>query len=300
MTSPPGACARAATVSRVGTRPRPRSMRQISVYVDGIRGVELPRGGRAAGRDGESMADHTDQPILIGDCRIRLMRGGTGAPLLFLHGGGGAGIWLPAMARLAKKFDVIVPEHPGFGQSDTPAWLDTIADLANFYLDFLEQLDLRVVHLAGSSLGGWIAAELAVRNCSRLASLILIASAGLRVKGVPSGDNFIWSPEELARNLYYDQSFAERVLAHVPSEEEADLALTNRFMAAKLGWEPRWFNPTLERWLHRIDVPTLVLWGAEDKFLPSQYAARWRERVPGALVETIPACGHLPHIEKAD
>ena len=75
------------------------------------------------------MADHTDQPIMIADCRIRLMRGGTGAPLVFLHGGGGAGIWLPAMARLAKKFDVIVPEHPGFGQSDTPAWLDTIADL---------------------------------------------------------------------------------------------------------------------------------------------------------------------------
>ena len=110
------------------------------------------------------MADHTDQMISIRDCRIRLMRGGTGAPLLFLHGGGGAGIWLPSMAALAKKFDVIAPEHPGFGASDTPPWLDNVADLAYFYLDFLEQLDLRGVHLVGSSLGGWIAAELAVRN----------------------------------------------------------------------------------------------------------------------------------------
>jgi len=83
------------------------------------------------------------------------------------------------MAELAKRFDVIVPEHPGFGASDTPAWLDTVGDLANFYLDFLDALDLRGVHLVGSSLGGWIAADLAVRNASRLASLTLIGAAGI-------------------------------------------------------------------------------------------------------------------------
>ena len=76
--------------------------------------------------------------------------------------------------------------------------------------------------------------------------------------------------------------------------------LANRFMAARLGWQPRWFNPALERWLHRIKVPTLVLWGADDKLLPCAYAKRWQERVPGARVEIIPACGHLAHIEKAD
>ena len=128
------------------------------------------------------MADHTDEMISIRGCRIRVMRGGSGTPLLFLHGGGGAGIWLPSMAALAKKFDVLVPEHPGFGDSDTPPWLDNVADLANFYLDFLEQLDLRGVHLIGSSLGGWIAAELAVRNTSRLASLTLVGSAGIYVE----------------------------------------------------------------------------------------------------------------------
>ncbi|MFL5046604.1 MAG: alpha/beta fold hydrolase, partial [Xanthobacteraceae bacterium] len=169
-----------------------------------------------------------------------------------------------------------------------------------YYLDFLDELGAQRVHLVGHSLGGWIAAELAVRNCARLATLTLIAPAGIRVKGVPMGDNFIWSPEETARNLFYDQSFAEKMLAQVPSEEEADRALTNRFMAAKLGWEPRWFNPSLERWLHRIKVPTLVLWGADDKFLPSRYAELWGERVPGAKVELIPRCGHLPHIEKAE
>ncbi len=120
------------------------------------------------------------------------------------------------------------------------------------------------------------------------------------MKGVPSGDSFIWSPEELARNLFHDQSFAETMLAQVPSEEEADRALTNRFMAAKLGWEPRWFNPALERWLHRVAVPTLVLWGADDKIMPSRYAELWGERVPHATVDVIPQCGHLPLIEKAD
>src|SRR4030095_16153556 len=112
------------------------------------------------------MRDYSTSTISIRDCRIRLMRGGAGAPLLFLHGGGGLGIWLPCMAQLAKKFDVIAPEHPGFGASDTPAWLDTIGDLANFYLDFLDQLDLRGGHLVGSSLRGWLRAGLAVRTAA--------------------------------------------------------------------------------------------------------------------------------------
>jgi pimeloyl-ACP methyl ester carboxylesterase len=140
----------------------------------------------------------------------------------------------------------------------------------------------------------------AVRNCARIKTLTLISPAGLRVKGVPMGDNFIWSPEEAARNLFHDQSFAERAIALTPSEEDADRMLANRFMAARLGWQPRWFNPALERWLHRIKVPTLVLWGEDDKLLPCAYAARWKERVPAARVEIIPACGHLGHIEKAD
>src|ERR1700751_4082054 len=115
------------------------------------------------------MADHSTSTMAIRDCRIRVMRGGAGPPLLFLHGGGGVGIWLPCMARLAKKFDVIAPEHPGFGASDTPPWLDTRGDLGNFYLDFRNQLGLSGVHLIGSSLGRWISAEAALRNATLLA-----------------------------------------------------------------------------------------------------------------------------------
>ena len=77
------------------------------------------------------MTDHNDEMIAIGQCRIRLMRGGRGAPLVFLHGGGGIGIWLPCMARLAKKFEVGVPELPGCGATDTRDWLDNFPDSAN-------------------------------------------------------------------------------------------------------------------------------------------------------------------------
>jgi pimeloyl-ACP methyl ester carboxylesterase len=240
----------------------------------------------------------------VRNIKVRLFTAGDGPPLIFLHGAGGIERWLPFFDLLAARYAVMVPEHPGFGGSDNPAFIRSVDDVAMYYLDFLDDLLGKAggakVQLVGHSLGGWIAAELATRNCSHLATLTLLAPAGVRVKGVPSGDNFIWSPEETTRNLFHDQAFAERAIAMVPSDAEADRALTNRYAAAKLGWEPRWYNPALARWLHRIAVPTLVLWGADDKLLPARYADVWGVQVPGARVEILPACGHLLHIEKAE
>src|SRR5437588_306101 len=102
---------------------------------------------------------------------------------------------------LARHFEVIVPEHPGFGGSDTPDWLDTVGDLAYFYLDVIDALKLSCIHLVGTSLGGWIAAEIAVRSCASLETLTLSAAVGINVKGVPKGDLFMWSREQLVRNL---------------------------------------------------------------------------------------------------
>jgi pimeloyl-ACP methyl ester carboxylesterase len=228
------------------------------------------------------------------------MRGGAGSPMLFLHGGGGLGIWLPAMAKLAKTFDVIAPEHPGFGSSDTPEWLDTIADLANFYLDFLDQLDLTGVHLVGSSLGGWVAAELAVRNSTRLASLTLVGSAGIHVKDVKQVDTFLSNEQQRIRDLFYDQELAEAVIASSERPEQEDAALKNRMITAKLSWQPRSHDPNLRKWLHRIKVPTLLVWGANDLLFPQEYAFVYQQLIPNAKAVVLPECGHLPHVEKGD
>jgi pimeloyl-ACP methyl ester carboxylesterase len=236
----------------------------------------------------------------VRDVTVRLLRGGSGPPLLFLHGANGLPVWLPVFDLLSKHFEVIVPEHPGFGTSDSPAWMRNIGDLAMYYLDFLDEFGSYKVHLVGQSLGGWAAAEAAARNCSRISTLTLLAPAGLRVKGIPSGDNFIWDAEEAVRNLYHDQSIPDRMLALPVSDEDADIMLTNRFTTAKFGWEPRWYNPALERWLHRIAVPTLVIWGENDKLFPKQYAARWGERIPGSQVVLVPECGHVPAVEKPE
>jgi pimeloyl-ACP methyl ester carboxylesterase len=107
----------------------------------------------------------------VNDLKVRVLRGGSGPTLLFLHGAGGFPGWLPWFDRLSASHQVIVVEHPGFGASDDAPGLVNVSDFAFYYLDFLERYDLREVHLAGHSLGGWIAAEIAIRDRSRLASL---------------------------------------------------------------------------------------------------------------------------------
>ncbi len=244
------------------------------------------------------MPDHTATKLSVRGCSIGLMRGGAGRPLLFLHGGNGAGQWLPFMAELAARHDVIVPEHPGFGASDTPDWLDTIHDLAHFYLDFLDQLDLNGVDLVGFSLGGWVAAELAVRNTRRLNSLTLVDTAGIHVPGVPQVDTFLVSDEQLVRALFHDQKRADAVLAGMRRPEAEDVVLKNRTTTAKLVWQPRGYDPHLRKWLHRIDVPTLIVWGANDKIYPPDYAHAWQGLIPGSKVAIVPECGHVPQAEQ--
>jgi pimeloyl-ACP methyl ester carboxylesterase len=243
------------------------------------------------------MAEVKETRLSVAGCSVSVKRAGQGAPLLFLHGGGGASRWLPFMGGLAERFDVIVPEHPGFGRSETPEWLDTIGDLGFFYLDFIGELGLERVHLVGSSMGGWIAAELAVRSTRDLASLTLIAPAGIHVKGVQMADIFLMSYEQLTRNLFADPTVAEVVLGMPVTEEEQDLRLKNALAVAKLGWQPRLHNPHLAKWLHRIDVPTLICWGDSDKLVPPAYGAAFRDLIPGSRLEVFEHCGHLPHAE---
>lgn len=244
------------------------------------------------------MADHTAEMIEIRGCRVEVLRGGAGPALLFLHGAGGANIWAPYMDALAESFELIVPSHPGFGNSDTPDWLDNMSDLAYFYLDFMAALELDGVHLAGNSLGGWLAAEIAVRSTARIRTLTLVSSAGLHVKGVPKGDLFLWNPETRVRNVFFDQKLADARLAAEVTPEQADIQLKNHFITARLAWHPRFYNPDLHKWLHRIDVPTMILWGDSDKVFPPAYGAAYHELIPQSELRIIPQCGHLLQQEK--
>ena len=214
------------------------------------------------------MAGFAKASLTVTGCTVSVLRGGEGPPLLFLHGAGGGGVELPFMTGLAGSYEVIAPEHPGFGESDEPEWFDNVHDVAYFYLDLLKQLDLDGVHLVGMSLGGWIALEIAVRNTSRIASLTLACPAGVHVPGAATGDPFAWSPEETFRRGFHDQDFAERAIANLPEFVEADdIWLKNRSSFARLAWEPRLHDPDLSKWLHRIDIPTHIVWGANDNFL---------------------------------
>jgi pimeloyl-ACP methyl ester carboxylesterase len=238
--------------------------------------------------------------LTVAGCKTRLMRGGAGEPLLFLHGARGASAWLPVWETLSQRFDVIVPEHPGFGGSDMPDWLDNVGDLAYFYLDFLDALKLERVNLAGVSLGGWIAAELAVRDDSALKTLTLIAPAGIHVKGVAKGDIFMWSREEFTRNLFHNPDLASAALAIAPSEAEQFNEMKNRLATAKLGWQPRLYNPDLYKWLHRITTPTLIVFGDDDKVIPPPYGPAFQRLIPNSRLEVLKGCGHAPQIEKAN
>ena len=236
----------------------------------------------------------------ISGCATRVMRKGSGAPLLFLHGAGGAPVWLPFMETLSERFDVIAPEHPGFGGSETPDWLDNVGDLAYFYLDLIDHFGLEGVNLVGQSLGGWIAAELAARNDTKLNTLTLAAAAGIYVKGVPRTDTFMLSPEDSVRVLVKDQAIADRMLDVPESDERTMTMLKNRLTTAQLAWQPRFYNPDLAKWLHRISVPTLIIWGADDKVVSQAYGPAYQALIPGARLEIFPDCGHLPHVEKHD
>ena len=245
------------------------------------------------------MADYATSVIAVRGCRIRLMRGGKGIPLVVLHGASGAS-WLPCMEKLAESFDVIAPEHPGFGESDTPDWLDTMHDLAYFYLDLFAQMNLDAVNLVGLSFGGWIAAELAVRSTQRLASLTLAGAAGLYVPGVQQIDPFLSSDAQRLRDFFYDQGKADEIIARALRPEAEDLLLKGRTTVAKLTWQPRSHDPHLHKWLHRIDVPTLLIWGEHDRMFPKEHAFAYQKLIPDAKVAIVPKCGHVPQIEKPD
>jgi pimeloyl-ACP methyl ester carboxylesterase len=229
--------------------------------------------------------------VIVEETAVSVMRGGAGPQLLFLHGSEAFSSWLPFMDELARRFEVIVPDHPGFGRSATPPWLDTIGDLAHFYRSFIATLELHDIVLAGHGIGGWIAGELALRNTAGIRSLVLIDSAGLPLT-VDGVDTFMCSPSELRSTSYNDELLA-------PALDDAALAQQPKdsLMTARLAWQPPFYDPQLAKWLHRLQLPTLIVWGADDRIFPAAQAATFAATIDGARTVIIPNAGHLPHLE---
>ena len=244
------------------------------------------------------MASGTETTVEIGGCRVLLRRGGAGAPVLYLHGASGLPGWLPFLDALSESYDVIAPDHPSFGRSEVPDWLEDMNDMAYFYLDFLDAMALDGVHLVGQSLGGWMALEMAVRSTRRLASLTLVGSAGIRIEGAPAADIFNMDAQELTRTLFVDEALVAEMASYRPTAEEDEIRVRNMAATARLGRQPRLFNPGLRNWLHRIDVPTHIVWGAQDRIFAPQYAEEFRTLIAGSSVTMIENCGHLPHLER--
>ena len=209
-------------------------------------------------------------------------------------GGAGLSVWTPFFQAVSQHFDLIVPEHPGFGESENPAWLNSVTDLALFYLDLLDEMNLKDVHLVGNSFGGWIAAEMASRDCARLASVTLIGPAGLAPVGEQE-DLFRWSYPESTRKLFHNQAIADRMLSQPPGDAQRAINAKNKATVAKLGQATRLHNPDLPKWLHRIHTRTLVVWGAHDNIHAPSFGQAWVDALPNARLSVIADAGHLPH-----
>lgn len=219
--------------------------------------------------------------------------------MVYLHGLGPEPAFLPALERLAARYRVIAPDLLGFGESDRPDWLDTTTDYVYHLLDLWDALDLGQAHLVGVSLGGWIAAEFATVASHRLRSLTLVDALGLEVSSAPILDLFALSFEEQVRAMFFHPAQAEPYLQ--PLDREGQLRrLKGQVTAARVGWNPLLVNPKLRLRLHHIGVPTLVIWGAQDRVAPVEVAEAWHSAIAQARVAILPECGHLPPIEQPE
>ena len=245
----------------------------------------------------------------VGGIEVSVQRGGRGEPLLYLHSASAeSSSWNAAFAALADRYEVIAPAHPGFPGSGGLDRIDGIQDLVLHYVEMLDGLGLRSVHLVGSSLGGWIAAEIASLYPERAGSLVLAGAAGLWLDEAPMREVFGIPPGELAERLFHDQQHPIAQMLHAAGEttwavppDDVLLAFYESAAAtARIAWNPYFHNPSLPGRLGRIGAPTLILWGGGDQLIPLAHGERYRDLIRGAELRTIPACGHLPAIERPE
>jgi pimeloyl-ACP methyl ester carboxylesterase len=243
--------------------------------------------------------DPTHTRVSVDGTEVDVTRAGSGPPLLYLHGGGGAEPWTPFHADLAKRFTLIQPTHPGWGEQWMPDWLEGIEDLVLHYAAFIEDQGLGRPVVFGNSLGGWIAAELAVYRPDLVSGMILVDPAGFRPENPDwQMDLFYEAPEELLGKLFADP---EKAAALMPPEGVTTDFIVRQYRGsaalARLMWR-RNYDPKLRRRAARIKAPTLVIWGDSDQLIHPEHGRTVARDIPGAEFVLIGNAGHIPYLEQ--
>lgn len=255
-------------------------------------------GAKAAG---DKPVEKVERTVDVRGIATHLFEAGAddAQPLLYLHGPFLGNLWLDAHQRLAARFHLYVPDLPGFGLSERPDWMRDMSDYVLYLRDLLDALELRQPVVAGHSLGGWMAAELAVWYPERVGKLILSNAAGIRVKGALIANLLAMNPQEQLMATFDDLTAAAPLM---PAELTNDYIVDQfrqRTTLAALAWNPH-YDPKLERRLARVTCPTLVLWGATDRLIPPVYGETFARLIPGARLETLADTGHMPMFERAE
>lgn len=220
----------------------------------------------------------------------------TAPALLYLHGTSLGNLWLDYHNLLARDFHVFAPDTPGFGLTERPDWMRDMSDYVLYFRDLLDTLGIAEAHVVGHSLGGWMAAELAVWYPERVSKLVLSNAAGIRVKGSPIADLFAMNPQELVMACFDNLAAAMPLMPTEMNNAYLIQMYKERTTLASLAWNPH-FDPKLARRLASVHCPTLVIWGENDRLIPVVYGTTFHSLIPDAQFVRLAGTGHMPMFE---
>jgi pimeloyl-ACP methyl ester carboxylesterase len=244
------------------------------------------------------MSKFVREELMIDGVKTVVHTAGKGEPLVLFHGAGTVDGFEFA-EPWAEKFRVIVPYHPGFGESaDDPTFTD-IHDYVMHYLELFDALKLDSIRLVGLSMGGYLAAKFASEHGHRIKKLVLMAPYGLSVPEHPTIDLIAVPGEELVPMLVSNFETLKRSLPEKPDMDFIVARYREATSFARLFWEHP-TDPKFPRYLHRLNMPTLIVWGEEDKLIPVQQAQVWKKLIPNAEVMTVKGAGHIVHRDKPE
>ena len=242
----------------------------------------------------------TETTVEWGGVQLYVARAGSGRPLLVLHRDIGSPDRLEFYDTLARRFDVIVPHHPGYGRSERPQWLRNVRDVAVMYQSLLAHLAVDRASLIGIGFGGWIAVEMATMAPRALRALVLVGAMGVKPERSEIADQALVSYLDYVRAGFAESAAFERVYGAQPPTGVLEQWDLNREMTFRIAWKPYMYNPTLPHLLGAVAAPTLVVWGREDRIVPLECGERYVKSLPRARLEIIDGAGHLVDMEKPD